>query len=70
MIAELGRLVSKRAFDEIPQPECSSDDIDFEVIKKMFLNKNREIIKKDLGVLKILDYHQIFYNVDLKYTLM
>lgn len=57
IIAELKRAATQQSFDEIPKPEYSLNDIDFEAIKELFSPK-RQLLQRDLENLKILNSYQ------------
>ncbi|MBT3369102.1 MAG: AAA family ATPase, partial [Nitrospina sp.] len=57
LIAELRRTAEGIAFDELPLPELSSDDLDLASMKALF-NKDRKLDEEELITLKLLTHEQ------------
>jgi ATP-dependent DNA helicase RecG len=57
LIAELRRSAEGIAFDELPMPELSIDDLDLEAVKSLF-REDRKLGEEELVTLKLLTYEQ------------
>ena len=57
MIAELSRSVEGIAFDELPMPELSVDDLDLGVLENLFQNQ-RDLGERELHTLRLLTNEQ------------
>jgi len=57
LIAELHRTAAGIAFDELPMPELSADDLDLAAMKSIF-KEDRKLGEKELITLKLLTHEQ------------
>lgn len=57
ILAELRRLGTNECYDELPKKSCTVEDIDLDVIYKMFEENRKKVSEKTLLSLKILIRH-------------